>query len=1197
MTRCLCPAQLLCLHRRSSLRSPFVVVPSPAPAAAPRPGWRLQWSNQYSVGVKRPVFDSEFLKKIYRLNRPKRPVPEWQGKKVKRWISLLEQFLSQSLNDDGTTHGTTHSTRKESSAVTRESFTAAIDLAHHLSIARTELNRDLLAHLGFKLNDWSTAYTVLSRLLDAAEALREASPARRGVIEELASSSQLSLDQLTDQDAFLPSQIPRNSRLTNLTSLNATTYRPFARDYYMLLMAEVWKSLGMTILYAVDTSPAKSKLAMSVVYRVLARLHHSGLVSERVYKYTTPDTYQATLRPPGMHLLSSHIMDVLSDAAWSVHQAEVAAKAATAGKDAPFLPAKIGIKELGHEIWLEFILWCCVEHGHINEGIWLASILTGRKGWKFQSWAPLLRDEQSLRNTKIDREVSTWPSPDPTNIKPQQQKRTDPPLPFHGLGKQTISVEVVAALLANLPNFIHLGLGAGGVSANELLRHANSLKFAIAPLTTSDSKFLPTTRATNWFTTRVIEAGGLTPEADPQLFDDFLKLTPHVVPPWSNDMCPVEEKSLAELNPSQLYDDTSAFTGLMEYNLKYHSSQRFCGSAMNLFAMWQEVMDTCKMRRVDEFFSSQMVEASANPPSQELDNFASLPTRESSNSQLSNVTIAHLFDLITASRAFAFGEWLLLSDDIDGPTVPASAYGDQALAPSLLRFAAATKNDFVGESVIRSLIPPITLNTLRAVLNYRIVMHQWDQVIPLLRYIRDNRIKSWSHSNIAAIAAEIIRFDYSLLQLQSSDPTNATIPDIETNLAEAKKVLYRILFGEFDEIPWRKRGNPRFQTHTLISFTRLFRHLASPSLHEITDSVFETEYVAMYRLPYIPSSPFHQILAAVAETEGTLAAKNVYKRFCVSYNSPEFNRLVEGGITRFYLKAERDFRRGDPNFDAEYFHHLQKRMVFPNPNTVRILTQAAVREYQAAVADMETPEAGSESGSPKSDPDHTAASQPHNQPPVPSVSDIETHTLPTQTPSKPSSLPAERKAEAEKTLIFCIKRFEVFRMSDAEIAREVGEEFYSNYQKSNADRREWDRRTKSELKRQWQMRENLKQKLEENGERTDDIMVDDVSAGTRKQRRRMWQKRQKLKERLKKREQARKDVKANVLLNMAQRKRDLEPRTNAEMRRLRRTRGRERAAATAAAKTGDGGQERRTTSDARPERLNDPNGIFSPEYH
>lgn len=1165
MTSYLYPARFLCLQCRSSLHPPFAA--SSRASTTPRVGWRLQWNNQYSVGVKRPVkgrvFNSGVLKAIGCLKSPKRPIPQSQGRRSIRFKKLLYEYLSL-ISRDAAMHPA-RSTHEAASLMTRYSFTRTIELAHHLSTARKELKRDLLAHLGFKAKKWSTVYEALGRLADAAEAVKGASHHKHGVIEDRASSSGLSLDQLTDNDIPPHPQASQATRIIGLDRLDAITYRPLDRDYYMLLMGQIWTSLGSIILDAVDASPAESKLAMSIVYRILARLHHSGLVSERVYKYATPDIHQATYRPPGMHLLSSHIMDVLSDAAWLVHEAEVAAEAAAAGKEAPFIPAKIGIKELGHEIWLEFILWCCVEHGHINEGVWLTN-QSIRKSWNFQSWTPLLRDEKSLRNTRIDRNITTWPSPDPAVIKPEPPNRAGPPSPFHGLGRRTISVEVATALLDNLPNLAHMGLGNGGTLANQLLHDISNLKFAIVPPTTSNSKFLPTTKRVNWFIARIMESGGLAPEADPQLFDGFLKLTPHVVPPWNNGMCTVEENSLAKLYPSQLYDETTAFTGFMAYNLNYHSSKGFCGTALRLFAMLQNVMDACKMQRVDEFFSSHVGNANAALSFQELDSFTSPGSLSSSNPHLSLVTIAHLFDLITTSRAFAFGEWLLLSNDVDGPTVPMSAYGNQALAPSLLRFAAATKNNPIGEAVIRELTEPVSVNTLRALLNYRIAMHHWDDAVPLLKYMRDHRLKSWSHNNIASIVAEIIRLDHSLSLRQSSDPTHTTAGDPETDLAEAKKILYRILFGEFDEIPWRTRSDSRFQANTLISFTRIFHHLSSPSLHEILDTVVEPEHAPMYRLPYIPSTAFNVILSAVAETKGSLAARNIYERFCVSHTSPEINRMVRGGITRFYTKATRDFRKGDPNFDAKYTRHLQEKLVFPNPNTVRILAQAANQEYDDAVSEMKSKSTSEATTAHQSD-DHS-----DHLPPIP-IAD-KNHSISIQSPSpapEPTFLPEERKMHAEGTLIFCAKRFEALNMNGAEIAHEVGQKIYTRYRKSKKERRERRRRLRVELRGNVSLKTALTTRVSNWVPRTKSEIAKMriASEERRKGRRVKWEKAKgsrdpRTRKELKKSRQAERERRVWRVRERQRRRKEVEmkkggePLTKAEMRRFRRAKGRER---------------------------------------
>ncbi|KAL5338677.1 hypothetical protein BJX70DRAFT_365898 [Aspergillus crustosus] len=1031
MTSCLCSARLLCLHRRSLLRDSLGRVRSYVPTVSPS-RVKLQWNRQYSAGTERQIFDRQLFQDHIQLTPDKKSVPRGKEKEKDAWISLLRKHLRGEISK----HDATHSKSEMSPGITKESFIQSVDLAHHLYRARYGLQIDPVVLLASETDSWAEAHVLLDRLLDGAEALRDASFPRAGAIENIASDLQLSLDQLTDKDLSSRPQSSQGSKTVEVATLDALTSSPLLNNYYMLLMAEVWKILGSIVLNAADASPDQSKKAMSCVYRTLARLHHSGLVSERVYMNATPESHQTIFRPPGMHLLSTHIMDVLSDTAWQAHEAEVAAEAAAAGRDSPYLPVKMSIKELGHEVWLELILWCCLEHGHVKEGIWLINQLKERGGWHFQSWKPLLENQGALRNTKIDREVSWYPS-DSTKATPEPRKSTDPPLPFHGLGKRTISVEVATAFLDSIINFVYTGKKFGGVRPHALMRHINNLKFAIAPIT-SNSQLLPTTKDTNWLIIRVIEAGGLVPDADPQRFNTFLSITPYVVPPRNSGNAS-DEGYLAQLHPSQIYDHTSAFTGLLEFNTRYLSYQRLSQGAMESFARLYTITARGQEQDRDESFPVKRAEETDVLPVKDVNSTSFLPLSAPSNLYFSVVTLAHLFDLITVSRAFAFGEWLLHSDRLGESIVPKSAYGNQALAPSLWRFAAATKNEVLGEAVTAFLNPPISINTFRALLNYRICTHQWDSVISTLRYIRDNRVKSWSHSNIATIAAEIIRLDYRLEEQRALDSTSSTVTEIEANISEAKQVLYRIMVGEFDENQWRKSQKPQFQAQTIIGFTRLFRHISSPSLREIVEMVFESQWIPHKNLPYIPSQAFNPIIAAVVETKGSLAGEGLYRRFCVTAESPDLRRLTEGGISRFDERDHVGYRNGGPHFDAKYSHHLQKKMVFPSPNTVRIIAQGAISEYEALTVKTEL--------QPQPDPDNeTQQSDPIS---------LNTNSLPVST-SRPDAvnIDAAQRSESvkalKKTIAFCIERFESFGMDSGSIVREVGQDIYSRYRETES---------------------------------------------------------------------------------------------------------------------------------------------------
>ena len=895
---------------------------------------RRQWGRQFSVGSS-PSINRQLLRDRIQTDPKEFPVRGSQ-KDPEAWALLLEKYLQ---GESGS--GSTAFEPDAASTNTPASISRAIDLGELLSNARTHGDLDLLAHLGYRLNNWPAVYALLNELLDATDALNDVSLSLKPLFaSSWGYKSSVSLDQLTHQIDSAPRLTPDpTTQVSELTSLDTLTERAYADEHSRRFMAQVWQSLGSIVLDAADASPNESKIAMSYVFRILARLHHSGAVSDRVYKYVPPDSHQAAFRPPTMHLLSTHIMSVLSDAAWLVHEAEVAAKAAAAGEDSPFLPFKMGIRELGPEIWIELILWCCVEHGHIAEGVWLIDQMKTRKGdlaWKFQSWRPLLQHPESIWNTKVDSAVS-WRHPAQVDGPSLLRKRSSPS-PFNGLGQRTISLEVAASLLDNLPNWGYRGLGFRGITSAALLRHVSSLKFTLAPRATDDTP-LATARESNWFILRVLESGCLNPEADPHAFDELVRTVPQVVPPWdSNDLYLPDEDDLEHLEPSQIYDETTALAKLVEHNIQFHSRRHLCEDAMGSFAWLQSAVDKSKMQRIGEFFSSRVDPSDdEHLPTLDTTNLASLKPFESSMPQISPITMAELLDLVTVSRAFTFGDWLLFSDDIDGPPIPRSAYRNQALAPSIIRYATATKNSALCDSVVQSLLPPLSANTLRALLNYRVAMCQWDLVTVMLEYLRDYRLKSWGHSNVTELAAEIVRLDHAVTA--ELDATKAE--DNIQNLAQAKGILLRILNGDFNEL--HPRDN--YQERSLHGLQRLFLSIPG-ALHDVAaSSNLRSQKLARSTTPQIPSKAFHAILAAVVDTRGSAAGKQLWDTWCVDVQHPSARRLQKGGIPRLYLNTERDFKKGNPHFDETYFKQLQTKLVIPNISTVRIIAQAAVKEY------------------------------------------------------------------------------------------------------------------------------------------------------------------------------------------------------------------------------------------------------------
>lgn len=955
------------------------------------------------------MLESSWIRESVLAETPPSPLRGSQRKDPNAWIALLEQYLPPSLREGGA--GDDTKTEEDSSGSEKNAHEQSRAIATLLFQARNLENLDLLAHLGFQLRRWSAVHALVNKLLDSTEALKEVSKVQ--LPSNIEWGTQSSLDDLTSRNyhwnrrADIRLKSDGQSSSASKMDLDAITDRPFALWLSQIIMREVWQSLGHIILEAADLSPNESRLPMSYVYQILARLHHSDSIPDSVYKYLRPQNLEAPFRPPGMFLLSTHIMNVLSDTVWLAHEAEVSARAAAAGDKSPFRPFKMPIRELGPEIWLEFVLWCCVEDGFVKEGVWILQRMKAREGdlaWSVKSWKPLLEHPETVRDTNIDVE-DFWRRPGDPPVSRTSKSATGV---FHGLGKRTISVEVITSLMDGVVNPVYRGLGYRGLSPGAVLQYLLFLNSLVAPAT----KILRSvSRVSNWSVVRMIESGGIDPEADPQALERLLRAQSHIVPPWDDHTSTLEE-DLDRLTRPQMYDDSSALMGLLEYNLKSYAVNRHTGGALDIFAWLQELVDSSKLQHIYRFLEEarDLNDEDLSAPDEERRTSLIYNIYGSSIPQLSNVTLANLLDLATTSGAFRFGEWLLFSTDVDGPVIPFDAYGDQALAPSIIRFATATRNTLLCNKVVESLSQPVSRNTLKALLNFRITMGDWDRVVAMFEYLRDHRSKSWGDSNATALAAAVLKLDRAAKHKKS--PSNR---DEEDSLSQAKVILLRLLNGEFNP-PANQAMRTEFYERAVYRLYQVFKSIPGP-LEEVCGKA-ELKYTPTSDrdiLPYIPSAAFHNLLAAVVTVQGSAAGQKLWERWCLERETPAgAARLHEGGVPRLYTTDERDYNKGDPVFDPKWLEQAHKKAVIPNLNTVRIIAQQAVKEYRVQ------------------------ESQKSSVPPK--AADI---TLPSDDDSaeQPSSSPAAAAAtpeySPEDVLDFCVAKFKKLRLYEKEIDREV----------------------------------------------------------------------------------------------------------------------------------------------------------------
>lgn len=940
---------------------------------------------------------------------PRVPIYAWKRKLNISWANWLEKHIPPDLRRY---RGGRDPWGDE---VTGDILAQARDMLFILSEAR-KAGGDPIPFIGFRQGRWPAVYALLSILLDAITSLRQEC-IHGSYLSNLdwGSASGRTIHELANgyDDPTMPSHLPVKPHSVPHIDMEAATNRPFADQLSKILTGQLFLNLGEIVFAAAEQPPEQSKVGMSYVFRILARMHHLGLISDRIYSYTPPDSNDTIFRPPTMHLLSTHIMSVLSDAGWMDHEAKVTPE----GEESPFVPFKMAQRDLGHEVWLEFILWCCVENGATEARQLLRRIIGQREDhvWHIKSWKPLLQNPESVWNTKIDSE-ECWRHPD--DAAGEAPATAGANSAFHGLGKRTISKEVVLALLYGSMNSNYVGLGFYGLRARHFITDYTTIRELVSK--GPENRLEPTNKTINAFAVRFLESASLHIREDPYTLEAFLTAHPYVLPPWTGNK--LDEEELGRLSLPQIYDETSAYTGLMEYNIRVFAARAQTNLVRRGFDWLLDAVDEAKRRKIQEasgLAAEPEAEATVDGPHPSTDK-----PLESCIPQIPNTTLAMIVNLARTSRDFEFTDRLLASNGTHGPVIPASAYGDGALVSPLLRLAADTKNiEFYGK-VVDSLAPPLALNTLRTLLSTQITLCKWDRVEELFSFMRDYRSKSWGFGNISSLAAVILRLDHSV-RLHKSGGEKPP-PETYSSLDKAKGFLLRVLNGEFGT-PRHLRTDNYYPLAT-YGFCQMFASIPG-ALHDIT--VQCTSYPRSRprhaSFPIIPTGPFNDLLSALVDVHGCAAGLATWHKWVVSVPYLGRIRTHQGGVKRLLTKSELSPFNFDPNFNPRFLQAIQTKMAIANLDTVRIIARKAAKEYPAWLANQEakTKAAKKDGGS------------------LPNLNP-NTFNYASRASSYPGLAPSSEESwllpfsNIEEVLDFCVLRFKDLELADDTIETETG---------------------------------------------------------------------------------------------------------------------------------------------------------------
>ena len=261
------------------------------------------------------------------------------------------------------------------------------DVALILRRAQRSYNLDILTHLGVEEGRWKAVTWLINRVLDSFWK----SQSDRGDTSIHArlpgpwKTQKSSLQQITEDEQGVLLNLPLELAPQSLHSLDQVTmedsplYEPLEATLTHEVLGLIWRSLGNMIVADSTRTDKASHAITPEILEIIALLHHNGMMPGSIYSYQPSDDSNALRQPPTLHLLSSQILTSLSDAAWRAHESLVVEEAKSKGGQylsmRPELPGsmfRVHVAGLGHEVWLELVLWSCLHGKWIEEG---ASIL------------------------------------------------------------------------------------------------------------------------------------------------------------------------------------------------------------------------------------------------------------------------------------------------------------------------------------------------------------------------------------------------------------------------------------------------------------------------------------------------------------------------------------------------------------------------------------------------------------------------------------------------------------------------------------------------------------------------------------------------------------------------------------------------------------------------------------------------------
>ena len=802
-----------------------------------------------------PYVQPDGVEEILRLRRQRSP---------EAWAELLDRYLPKSLRGRRTTPVL---------GPENEDLLPIEAVPSVLARARNLAKVDLLSYIGVHEERWEAVFWLVNEMLQGCPPFSILVQQSGRLPTALWPTQGRTLDDVSGRQIVVEEPVPSRVPLGDFVDQG-----PFGSDHTGVsrlrqILGQLWQGLGCMILQVEDRSAnnPNREVILAHVLQILAHMHHVGALPDSIYNYDPAEDKTVLQRPPTLYFLSTRIMTALSDVAWKSHWVGEMEKAKAYGYDLPPPRIQPQLPRVGAEVWLDLVLWACVQGGWVTEAAWLIAEIERRRPnpslqWSMISWDDIcaLRKPQlewtALLKLQIDRARLNQSTG--IGIASSGTSNVD-------MGARTISREVVLAIMDGLVNIADTDSGLNACSFIQVQDYLNTCK---SMLERRQPDLDP--GRLNTLILRSMESSTIDTKSKPGYLQRLLGLVPRVSRSRASP-----ERSNSLLNSGML-DFSAAILGLFHRNLDNFARQKNLQGSLQAFRHIQDVIDANRDTYIQEFADELRERLRHDSDSVEMNDSRQRRGTPMLYPEIPPYVVEAFLDLIMETKTFDLGKWLLFNDDIDGGIMSPNLFAESNLQPALLRFATATADEDLLMRVLENLESPLSQTLLHALLRCQVALNKWDAVEGILKHFRDARGMAWSSIDAMGIAAAVIKMEWKGDGAHMGD------------LLQAKGILQDLVQGVYNSPRNQAQVPDLVQFQTANQLGRIFQSLPG-ALSSVDLGPEGYRGRAAYSI-IIPSDAFNILLDTIVAYHGPSAGIHLLEQWCLdqSHSPPDEDRFV-----------------------------------------------------------------------------------------------------------------------------------------------------------------------------------------------------------------------------------------------------------------------------------------------------------------